>query len=226
MSRPTCVGRRRHLARRQIVTLLSVAVLGSVPAIAQAQIDVLTNRYDGARTGANLKEKALTAANVNVNRFGKLYSYPVDGAVYAQPLYVSGITINGTVRNVLYVATMNDKVYAFNAGSSSPTPLWMRDFTNPPAVTAVPMTDIVATGNNIFGNVGIESTPVIDRATNTLYLIARTKESGAYVQRLHALDITTGASRIGSGVRLTASVSSSASDAVGGVLTFDGRMQN
>jgi len=226
MSRPTCVGRRRHLARRQIVTLLSVAVLGSVPAIAQAQIDVLTNRYDGARTGANLKEKALTAANVNVNRFGKLYSYPVDGAVYAQPLYVSGITINGTVRNVLYVATMNDKVYAFNADSSSPTPLWMRDFTNPPAVTAVPMTDIVATGNNIFGNVGIESTPVIDRATNTLYLIARTKESGAYVQRLHALDITTGASRIGSGVRLTASVSSSASDAVGGVLTFDGRMHN
>ena len=153
-----------------------------VPTAAQAQIDVLTNRYDGARTGANLKETQLTPANVNVNRFGKLYTYPVDGAVYAQPLYVTGLTVQGTVRNVLYVATMNDKVYAFNADSPSPTPLWMRDFTSPPSVTAVPATDIVATSNNIFGNVGIEGTPVIDRTTNTLYLVARTKENGAFVQ--------------------------------------------
>jgi hypothetical protein len=210
-----------------IVNLLAAATLGSVPPFAQAQIDVLTNRYDGARTGANLKEATLTPDNVNVNRFGKLYTYPVDGAVYAQPLYVSGLTINGTVRNVLYVATMNDKVYAFNADSSSQTPLWMRDFTNPSAgVTAVPMKDIIATSNNIFGNAGIESTPVIDRTTNTLYVVARTKENGAYIQRLHALDITTGASRAGSGVKITASVSSTASDAVGGVLTFDGKMHN
>ena len=183
--------------------------------MALAQIDVLTNRYDGARTGANLKETKLTPANVNASSFGKLYTYPVDGAVYAQPLYVRGVTIQGSVRNVLYVATMNDKVYAFNADSSSPTPLWMRDFTSPPSVTPVPMTDIVATSNNIFGNVGIESTPVIDRATNTLYLVARTKENGAYVQRLHALDISTGASRTGSGVKITASVPSSAADATG-----------
>ncbi len=73
---------------------------------------------------------------------------------------------------------MNDKLYAFNADSPSPTPLWMRDFTSPPSITAVPATDIVASGKNIYGNVGIEGTPVIDRATNTLYLVARTKESG------------------------------------------------
>ena len=202
--------------RRGIVRALSVALLGFVPAAAQAQIDVLTNRYDGARTGANLKETQLTPANVNVNRFGRLYTYPVDGAVYAQPLYVTGVTVQRTARNVLYVATMNDKVYAFNADSASPTPLWMRDFTSPPSVTAVPATDIVATGKNIFGNVGIEGTPVIDRATNTLYLVARTKESGAYVQRLHALDIATGLSRPGSPVKITASVPGSASDSTPG----------
>src|ERR671912_728693 len=79
-----------------------------------AQITISTNRYDGARTGANLSETKLTAANVNVAGFGKLYSYAVDGSVYAQPLYVPGVTIAGVARNVLYVATMNDKVYAFD----------------------------------------------------------------------------------------------------------------
>jgi hypothetical protein len=86
---------------------------------AQAQVSVTTNRYDGARTGANLNETQLTVSNVNVNRFGKLYSYAVDGSVYAQPLYVPGVVIGGTARNVLYVATMNDKVYAFDADSVS-----------------------------------------------------------------------------------------------------------
>ena len=129
---------------------------------------------------------------------------------------MTGVTVQRTARNALDVATMNDKVYAFNADSASPTPLWMRDFTSPPSVTAVPATDIVATGKNIFGNVGIEGTPVIDRATNTLYLVARTKESGAYVQRLHALDIATGLSRSGSPVKITASVPGSASDSTPG----------
>ena len=210
--------------RGAVVYLLTLASLGSIPSLAEAQVNVLTNRYDNGRSGANLKETRLTAANVNVNRFGRLYSYPVDGAVYAQPLYVSAVTIQGVVRNVLYVATMNDKVYAFNADSSSGTPLWMRDFTNPSSVTAVPMTEIIKTSNNIFGNVGIESTPVIDRATSTVYLVARTKENGSYVQRIHALDLATGASRPGSGTRITGSVPSTSPDAVGGVLTFDAKM--
>jgi hypothetical protein len=222
-------GRQRTLpGRAAAAALLIVAALGFVPRAAEAQIDVLTNRYDGARTGANLRETTLTPANVNVNRFGKLYTYPVDGAVYAQPLYVRGVTIQGIVRNVLYVVTMNDKVYAFNADSASPTPLWTRNFTSPPSVTAVPATDIVATSNNIFGNVGIEGTPVINRTTNTLYLVARTKESGAYVQRLHALDLATGQSRTGSPVKITASVPGSASDSTPGpsgpVISFNARM--
>src|SRR4051794_11196725 len=98
-----------------------------------AQINVWTNRYDQDRSGANLLETTLTVANVNATQFGQLYSYPVDGAVYAQPLYVSGTTVNGVRRNVLYVATMNDKVYAFDADSASATPLWLTDFTSPPS---------------------------------------------------------------------------------------------
>ena len=197
---------------------------------AQAQVSITTNRYDGARTGANLGETQLTAANVNVSRFGKLSTYPVDGSVYAQPLYVPGVVIGGTPRNVLYVATMNDKVYAFDADSASATPLWMRDFTSPPSVTPVPITDIVAPNKNIVGNVGIQSTPVIDRSSNTIYLLARTKENGAYVQRLHALDIASGASRPGSPVTITGSVPGTAPDSTlgpsGRIVSFNPKMQS
>ena len=195
-----------------------------------AQITISTNRYDGARTGANLSESKLTASNVNVNGFGKLSSYPVDGSVYAQPLYVPGVTIGGTARNVLYIATMHDKVYAFDADSPSATPLWMRDFTSPPSVTPVPITDLVAANKNIVGNVGIQSTPVIDPATGTIYLLARTKENGSYVQRLHALDIATGASRSGSPVTITGTVSGTAPDSMpgpnGSIVTFNPKMQS
>src|SRR5262245_35589729 len=184
------------------ITLCAAVVLVSA---LNAQIDVLTHRYDGQRTGANLTETTLTPANVNVNQFGKLYSYPVDGAVYAQPLYAAGVTIQGTARNVLYVATMNDKLYAFDADSAAPSALWVTDFAGPGAAP-VPITDIVSPTLNISGNVGIESTPVIDRATNTMYLVARTKENGSYFQRLHAVDIGTGAARPSSPITIAGSV--------------------
>src|SRR3954463_4776720 len=130
---------KNYVTRSAVGTCCVAAAILAGPAAAHAQVDIVTNRYDGARSGANLSETTLTAANVNVNQFGKLYSYPVDGAVYAQPLYVTGVTIQGAARNVLYVGTMNDKVYAFDADSASPSPLWMTDFTNPPSITAVPM---------------------------------------------------------------------------------------
>src|SRR3954466_260419 len=120
--------------RALLTCCLAAAMLAAAPRALHAQVDVTTNRYDGARSGANLAETTLTTANVNVNQFGKLYSYPVDGAVYAQPLYVRGVKIDNVVRNVLYVVTMKDKVYAFDADSSSPSPLWTVDFTNPPSV--------------------------------------------------------------------------------------------
>jgi hypothetical protein len=203
------------------------AVLMALPL--HAQVSITTNRYDGGRSGTNLNETTLTLARVNVAAFGRLWSYPVDGSVYAQPLYVPGVLIGGTPRNVLYISTMNDKVYAFDADSRSATPLWMRDFTSPPSVTAVPITDIVAANLNIVGNVGIQSTPVIDPATATIYLVARTKESGTYAQRLHALDIRTGLSRPGSPVKITGSVAGTAPDssvdATGRRVTFNPKMQ-
>jgi len=203
----------------------SLALLLFLPILLHAQLNILTNRYDPQRTGANLAETALTAGNVDASRFGRLYSLPVDGAVYAQPLYVSGVTVAGAVRDVLYVATMNDKVYAFDATSGSLSPLWTRDFTSPPTSTPVPIADIVAPDQNIVGNVGIQGTPVIDLAAGTMYLVARTKESGAYVQRLHALSITTGLERSGSPATITGSVSGTAPDANGGVITFDPKVQ-
>jgi hypothetical protein len=213
----------------RLLPFACVAALLLVPVGLLAQLNIVTHRYDQARTGANLVETQLTPANVNSNSFGLLYSYPVDGPVYAQPLYVSGVTVNGARRNVLYVATMNDKVYAFDADSPSATPLWMRDFTSPPSVTAVPMNDIlpVNTGN-IIGNIGVQGTPVIDLAAQTIYLVARTKEGAAFVQRLHAMDITTGRERTGSPLVITGSVPGTSADStlVGGqrVITFDPRV--
>ena len=124
---------------------------------------------------------------------------------------------------------MNDKLYAFDAGSASNTPLWLIDFTNPPSVTPVPMADVMpVNGGNIIGNVGVQGTPVIDPVSQTMYLVARTKEEGEFVQRLHALDITTGRERAGSPVTITASVPGSWADAtiVDGtrVITFDPKL--
>ena len=195
----------------------------------RAQVNVLAQRYDNARTGANLNETILTPATVATN-FGKLYARAVDGSIYGQPLYVSNVSIPGQgVHNVVYVATMNDVVYAFDADSnagSNAAPLWSVTFVNPAAgITAVPATD-VDSGGNIVGNVGIESTPVIDLPSNTIYLLARTKENGSYVQSLHALDITTGAERTNSRAVITGSIAGIGQGSVGNVLTFAPKIQN
>src|SRR5262245_43547783 len=108
----------RSLGRRFMTRLarpLWVAALILIPIGLGAQINIVTHRYDPARTGANLVETILNVNNVRPGQFGRLYSYPVDGPVYAQPLYVSNLSIGGVRRNVLFVATMNDKVYAFDA---------------------------------------------------------------------------------------------------------------
>ena len=210
---------------RLLSRLLALSVTLFIPCLALAQQNVLTSRYDNGRTGANLNETTLTVANVNVSQFGKLYAYPVDGAVLAQPLYVSGVTINGALHNVLYVATMNDKVYAFDADSSGPA-LWVRDFTNPPSVTFVPLSDIEPPTGGDLPNIGIQSTPVIDASLGTMYLVARTKESGAWFQRLHALDIKTGLDKSASPVSITASVPGTAPDSVNNIVTFNPRTQN
>jgi outer membrane protein assembly factor BamB len=150
-----------------------------------AQIRVLGEHNDLSRTGANLNETSLTTANVNVSTFGKLFAMPVDGFVYAQPLYM---TI-GT-QNVLFVATAHDSVYAFNADTGAQ--LWRKSL-------GTPVPSSVINTPNIQVEVGIISTPVIDPTTNTLYVVAKTYEPASNpVQnfQLHALDISTGTDKL------------------------------
>ncbi len=185
-----------------------------------------TYHNDNLRTGGNLNETVLTPAKVNQANFGKLFSYPLDGMTFASPVYVANVNIPGKgVHNVVYVATEHDSVYAFDADGLSSTPLWQRSFINPAAgVTTVPAADTGETGD-IPNEIGITSTPVIDPVTNTLYVVAKTKEvvggNTSYVQRLHALDITTGAEKFGGPVVIQASVPGTGLGSVGGTLTFD-----
>ncbi len=204
-------------------------ILAAAGQLGMAQINVPTERYDNSRTGANLAETQLTTANVNPSHFGKVWSWSVSGSVQAQPLYLKGITIpNKGLHNMVFVATMNDVVYAFDADSSVNTPLWKVDLTlQTPGTTPVPIVDM--TGDNflnIVGNVGIESTPVIDTATGTIYLLARTKTNGQYFQKLHALSIYNGAEKFGGPVAIAGSVPGTGVASSGGMLAFDPLMQN
>jgi F5/8 type C domain/PQQ-like domain len=191
---------------------LCVVIIALLNARSARAVNVLTQHNDNARTGANLSETVLTTTNVNSAQFGKLWSYPVNGQVYAQPLVAQGVTIGGVARNVVYVATMHNTVYAFNADSSSGTPLWSVNLG--PSV-ALPSSTLGTSGGcnpyqDIQGEIGILSTPVIDLAGGTLYVEAKTLESGAYIDRLHALDTTTGAEKMGGPVAIGASVSGTA----------------
>jgi hypothetical protein len=202
------------LALSAILAACAVSPFVSAPAAAQktperqtptgTTVNVLTRQNDNQHTGQNLQETILTTANVNSGSFGKLFSYPVNGQIYAQPLYVQNVSIpsKGT-HNVVYVATENDSVYAFDADSETknPNPLWSTSFLNPPSVVGVPCA-VGAGICQLFPIVGITGTPVINLANNTLYVVARTMETTAgvvtYAIRLHALNITTGAEQSGS----------------------------
>ncbi|MGD0412911.1 MAG: chitobiase/beta-hexosaminidase C-terminal domain-containing protein [Verrucomicrobiota bacterium] len=159
---------------------------------------VYTYHYDNTRDGANTNEAILTPANVNTNSFGKLFTYTVDGYVYAQALIATNITIPGKgAHNVLYVATENDTIYAFDADNDVPTPYWTHSFLNPSAGVVIVPSGV--TQGNVVPQVGITATPVIDPATQTIYVEVMTQETSGtttnYVHRLHALDITTGLER-------------------------------
>src|ERR1035437_2869282 len=187
---------------------------------------VLRYHNDAAITGQNLNETVLTLANVTQSSFGKLFSHSLDGQSYAQPLYVSKVPIAGQgTHNVAYVATEHDTVYAFDADGDTPGPFWSVNFTNPAAgVTTIPAAD-VGGGGPISPEVGITSTPVIDGNTGTLYVVAATKENGAYVHRLHALDITNGHETFGGPVAIHARVSGTGADSNNGQISFDNQYE-
>ncbi|HVE15863.1 MAG TPA: hypothetical protein VNB29_03960, partial [Chthoniobacterales bacterium] len=167
---------------------------------------VTTYMFDNYQSGVNSHESVLRPGNVTNSTFGLRFSCPIDGAAYAQPLYLSNLLIGGVRRNVAFVATMHDSVYAFDADAGG-NPLWQKSFLSagPPLVSSVPSSDFPGSGaSDVDGpEVGILSTPVIDESTGTIYVVAKTKETGRgdghthYVQTLHALDVTTGAEKFG-----------------------------
>jgi uncharacterized protein (TIGR03437 family) len=185
--------------------LLQAALLCALSA--EGQVSVLTYHNDLARTGQNLNETILTPSRVSSGRFGQLFSAAVDGQVYAQPLYVSGVVIPGKgIHNVVFVATEHDSVYAFDADNLLAAPLWHVSFLNAAqGETAASAADLEC--ESIAPEIGITGTPVIDQSTGTLYVVAMTEPSkDTYVHRLHALDVTTGAEKPGSPVEIQASV--------------------
>jgi uncharacterized protein YjdB len=195
------------------------AITGSTTATVVAapagSVNVTTWHFDTNRSGLNPNETTLTPTNVAPATFGKLFSYLVDGYAYAEPLLMSNVTINGASHDVLYVATENDSVYAFDADNyGTGAPLWQ--------VSLLQSGETPLSGGPIQPVEGVTSTPVIDPSTNTLYVVsAQTSASAGGTFRLHALDITTGAEKFGGPVLLNVSVAATNGDSVNGIQTLN-----
>ena len=188
--------------------------------------DVTTYHYDNLRTGENTHETILTPANVNSSKFGMLGAFPVDGHVDAQPLYLSNVALpsQGT-KNVLYVVTEHDSVYAFDADSvsgNSATTLWHS------SMLAAGETSSDDRGcGQVTPEIGITSTPVIDRSRNAIYLVAVSKtSSGNYIHRFHALDLTTGKELFGGPTTIAATFPGSGANSANGNVIFDPAQYN
>jgi hypothetical protein len=199
---------------------------GGTPPPPASTSDVVTYHYDNLRSGQNSKETILTPANVTSAKFGLLGSFGVDGKVDAQPLYLSGVSIpNQGTKNVLYVVTEHDTVYAFDADSvhgNTSTKLWS---TSMLSAGETPSDDRIC--GQVTPEIGITSTPVIDRSRNAIYVISVSKNSsGTYSHRIHALDLTTGVELFGGPNPITAQFPGSGAGSANGKVTFDPTQYN
>jgi hypothetical protein len=194
---------------------------------------VFTYRNDGTRTSTNSKEYLLTPSNVNTSSFGKLFTCLVDGSVYAQPLWVSNVAIGGGIHNIVIVATQHDSVYAFDADNGSGTTCtqyWKASMLTAAygaaaGATPVPPADTQETGD-IPTEIGITSTPVIDPATNHVFVVSKTKENSQYFQRLHRLNLADGTETAGAPAVISASVTGSGTGSSGNSLPYIPLRQN
>ena len=187
----------------------AVSALAGLTVVNSAPGAVLTFHNDSARDGVFTQETTLMPSVVNSSQFGKLRSYSVDGQIYAQPLFVPQLTVNGSVFDVVFVATENNTVYAFDANGTQTTALWSKNLG-----PASPRND----QEGISPEIGVTSTPVIDITTNTMYVVATTT-SGPFW--LHALDITTGAEKFGGPAAVTGSVQGTGWDSNNGTLKLE-----
>lgn len=182
------------------------------------QISVVTGGYGNSRTNANLTETVLTPSTVKPGEFGKRFSLSVDGQIYAQPLYVRGVAIpDKGSHNVVFVATMHNTVYAFDADVAG-MPLWSVNLG--PAVPSNTYDSSWGAYQDILPENGILSTPVIDVPTGTMYVVAATWETGKYFYRLHALDLGSGREKFGAPAVIAASVPGVGDGSIGGSVVF------
>jgi len=188
----------------------------------KAQIAVSTYHNDNSRTGQNTSESILKPSNVNSTTFGKLFTVSVDGSVYAQPLYIPGVSLSSGTHNVLYVATQHDSIYAIDADTGT---IYWRVSLIPTGGSTVNSSSDLGCGD-IPTEVGITATPVIDTTTDTLYVVAKSKISGTIYQYLHALDLGSGAEKFGGPVSIAATYPGTATDGNGTTLTFSPRYEN
>ncbi|MFY9560087.1 MAG: pyrrolo-quinoline quinone [Terriglobales bacterium] len=213
-----------RLVYHSLLMLVAWLLTAAHPAAAQL-VSVTTYHNDNSRRGLNDKETILTHANVNPNQFGKLFSRKTDGYSYAQPLYLPGVNIPGLgVHNVLYVATEHDTIYAFDADSNqgiNKQPLWQRTFIDPTHGITTVASQADAACTDLVPEIGITGTPVIDTQTGTMYVVVRTKENNQFFQRLHALDVASGAEKFGGPTVIKAKVKGSGDGAVNGFVHFD-----
>jgi len=200
----------------RVAAVAATVLYGVFPGSAHAQVNVTTYHNDNARTGQNTQETSLTPLNVNSTQFGKLFTVAVDGYVYAQPLYVANLAIQGGTHNVLYVATEHDSVYAIDADSG--TVYWHINLIPTGGSTLTSSSDIKC--GDLVPEVGITGTPVIDTNTGTLYLVAVSKVNGTVAQFLHAIDIQSSAEKFGGPVNIQASAPGTAVDGNGTTVAF------
>src|SRR5438477_330190 len=204
------------------LTICATVITFTLAALAQ----VTTSQYDNLRTGATLNERILTPQNVNAKQFGKLGAFKVDGAVYAQPLFIPSVDIPGKGKHdVLFVATEHDSVYAFDSNRPADPPLWQVSFLDNASGT-VPVSEDDVQCPFIRPDVGITSTPVVDLKTGTLYVLARTKirhrvGRDEYFQHLHALAITNGVEKFGGPKTISASVDGKGAGSSNGQVACD-----
>jgi len=169
-------------------------------------VQVLMQHYDYSRTGANLEEVLLAPVNVNTAQFGKLFTRSVDGAIYAQPLYVPGLTLSNQTHSIVFVVTEHNSVYAFDAdNAAAAAPLWQTNLG-----TSVPQSEINNCGD-LPPEIGITATPTIDLLNSVIYVEAKTRVASAsvtnYFHSLHALDLQTGQEQFMGPVVIQATVS-------------------
>lgn len=198
--------------------LMTIGLTSLLSSVSFSQVNVLTANYENGRSNANLQETTLTPSHVSTGNFGRIGAFPADGQVYAQPLYLSGLAIPGKgTRNVLYVMTQHNGVFAYDADTAtSPVLLWNVSLGAP-----VPSAMFGSDYADIAPEVGILSTGTIDTTRGVLYVVSANPQGSTIAYQLHALSLTTGAETLNGPVVISASVTGNGAGSNNGTLTFD-----